>query len=195
MSVSALCGSIFMGLAGGVGLLNVSFDNLAYAFLSAGGLVGSAGHIFLMSWGKGSASDAGDEPLPTRDDQRHSLVKPFMPWHYPIDSAFVLFMLGNSLFIFAGIAMGNYALSGNGFLAATASAVGWLWPEKKTWRGFHSMQISALLFLLATISNFFAAFLEMNLMILVSSCCFLLSNLMLYTIRKETQSSYTQAHG
>lgn len=182
-----------MGLAGGVGLLNVSFENAAYALLSAGGLVGTLGHITLMLWGKGAAADGTSSTKETAGRSIHPILRPLLPWRYPLDSAFVAFMSGNAFFIAAGILMDNYALSANGLFAVIASLIGWLWPEDKMLAGYHSMQLSALFFMMATISNFIAGFWAMDIMILIASCCFLISNVTLYTIRKDTQSSFTQA--
>lgn len=181
-----------MGLAGGVGLLNVSFENAAYALLSAGGLVGTLGHITLMLWGKGSSATDAASNNAAAERNTPQILRPLFPWRYPLDSAFVAFMSGNALFILSGILMGNYALSANGLFAVIASLIGWLWPQDKPWRGLNSMQLSALFFLIATISNFIAGFWAMDVMILAASCCFLASNVILYTIRKETQSNFTQ---
>lgn len=182
-----------MGLAGGIGLFNVSFENAAYALLSAGGLVGTLGHITLMVWGKGAAADKTSCAKESEQHATTPLFKPLLPWKYPLDSAFVAFMSGNALFIAAGILMDNYALSANGLFAVIASLTGWLWPEDKLLAGYHSMQLSALFFMMATISNFIAGFWAMDIMILIASCCFLVSNVTLYTIRKATQSNFTQA--
>lgn len=190
-SFSAVLADIFMGLAGGVGLFHVSFANPAYIAMSVGGCVGLLGHAALLFWGKGakprvvSAQDALPPSI---------LLKPFFPWRYPLDFAFSLFIVSNILYLSAGLYLGLYALAIGGILAAIASAIGWMWPHEKPIGPFTSMQVTSLFYAASTFNHFVAGLGAMNVWIILSACCYLVCNIIFFTVRKENQSTYTQQH-
>ena len=55
------------------------------------------------------------------------------------------------------------------------------------------MKLTALLYATASISNFFAGLVAHNGFIVAAACVYIIINAILYTVRKENQSSYTQA--
>lgn len=187
-----------MGLAGGVGLFNVSFDNTAYMLMSAAGFVAAIGHVWLLGWGKGDQAEMVQDVVSSKAASVAKkdvplLARPFFPWRYPLDSGMACFMMSNVLFILAGIFMGNYALSANGLFAVVASLIAWLWPDDKILAGLNSMQLSALFFTLSSVSVLVAGLWANDPLIMAAAGCFLASNIILYTVRKASQSRFTQA--
>lgn len=190
-SLAAVSGDIFMGLAGGMGLLHASFQNTAYAALTLGGFFAVAGHAALMIWGKGARAKNQTTAVLAAPPV---FLKPLYPWRYPLDCAFALFIVTNVFYIIAGAYLNLPALCISGMFAVAASALGWLWPQDKLLFGLRSMQITSLCYSLATLNHFIAGFSAMNIWIILSAVCYLTCNAILFTVRKENQSAFTQEH-
>jgi hypothetical protein len=193
VSVMAVTADMLMGLAGGA---NLFFWNgthqTADICLIAASAFGLAGHAALLIWGKGGrikTSSLSEQIL-----QEDSIwLKPFMPWHYPLDWGFLSFTMAGILYALAGVASENLPLFINGALVSSASALGWLWPQDKKILGKHAMQITVILYALSSLSAFFAAYVAQNEFILAAACLYISMNAILYTVRKENQSSFTQS--
>lgn len=192
-SFFALSGDVFVGLAGGIGLWRLSFETVPYACLTVGGLLAVLGHCSLLIWGKGARPQAAADHVQAQPSS--IFLKPFVPWRYPLDTGFMLFILANVFYFTAGILMNLPALSLSGFFAGVASALGWLWPPARKILGLFSMQAVSLCYLIASINQLAAGFISMNIMIILSGFCYVACNVILFTVRKENQSVYTQTHG
>lgn len=191
-SACAITGDVLMGAAGGVGILNRgSLPDSSYALLLTASCLGLTGHITLMLWGKGARAASvkavsGVEPPVWR--------KPFYPWRYPLDFAFSLWIVASLLYMASGFHQGAQAMIFMGLCSGMGSSIGWLYPQEKLLFGRHVIQVTALCFFLCNIFAFAAAYMMQDMIVLLAACSFTMCSLILYTVRKENQSAYTQAH-
>jgi hypothetical protein len=115
-----------------------------------------------------------------------------MPWRYPLDSAFSIFTVGSLFYIFGGLQIGDLPLVGVGVLVLMAAMTGWLWPHDKRIFGLRSVQVTALLYMTSSIMTLAAAITTANAYLFLGGIAYVLCNLILFTVRKENQSTYTQ---
>lgn len=193
VSVLAIIGDIFMGLTGGEGLVtrDTAFT-LTYSLILFSSLSALAGHLVLFLWGKG----ARDEAIPHGEHYAEAriIIKPFLPWHYPLDSALFIWLLAGFSYTTAGILKADPALLFMGLAHVSACGIGWLLPKDKTIFNFTGIQITSLLYLLSTVCTFWAAWTLGSAFIFIAAVAYGACNIVLYTVNKENQSAYTQQH-
>lgn len=193
VSVLAIIGDIFMGLTGGEGLVvRDSAYMFAYSLILGSGAAALLGHLVLFLWGKGAR---GDTPAHvTAYTDASILIKPFQPWRYPLDSALVIWLMAGLSYTAAGLVKADPALLFMGLTHVAACSIGWLFPKDKTVAGFNGIQMTSILYLLSTVSTFWASWTLGSVFIFIAACAYTACNVILYTVNKENQSSYTQQH-
>ena len=195
VSIRALMADFLMGLAGGVSFF--FWGNIhggGDIFLMVACALAMGGHIALLIWGKGGPKAGTSQekvagPLPKL--WRRTLT----PWHYPLDWGFFNFCVTGLLYAIAGIFSSNFPLALNGILTASASALGWLWPQNRPIFGRNVMQVTAVTYATSSVVSFFAAWVAHSVCIALASCLYITVNAILYTVRKGNQSAYTLAQG
>ncbi len=193
VSVLAIIGDIFMGLTGGEGLV---VRDPAFAFAYSLILFSSAaalfGHLVLFLWGKGARDDALAHG--THYAEASFLMRPLLPWRYPLDSALFIWLLAGLSYTSSGILKADPALLFMGLTHVCACTIGWLMPKEKTLFGFKGIQMTSILYLLSTVCTFWAAWTLGSVFIFIAACAYSACNIILYTVNKEDQSAYTQQH-
>lgn len=192
-SFSAVLGDFLMGMAGAVGVFHPEkITNAGDMLLLIGGLVGVAGHGCLMIWGKG-----GRMNLVKKGARTHlpRWLRGIVPWRYPLDTAFAMFVCSGSLYTVAGYYWDSLPMLLTGVFVTLGSGIGWLYPEDRTILGFHTVRITALLYLCGTTLTYVASWQQQNLFMLLAALAYTACNVTLYSVRKEHQSTYTQTHG
>lgn len=193
VSVLAIIGDIFMGLSGGEGLVarDPAFV-FAYSLILFSGASALLGHLVLFVWGKG----ARDEAIAHTEHYAEAsfMLKPFLPWRYPLDSALFIWLLAGLSYTASGIVKGDTALLFMGLAHVTACSIGWLLPKDKTMFGFSGIQMTSILYLLSTVCTFWASWTLGSVFIFIAACAYCACNIVLYTVNKENQSAYTQQH-
>ncbi len=193
VSVLAIIGDVFMLLSGGEGLVTrepaFAFAYSLILFSSVSALVG---HLVLFLWGKG----ARDESIAhgVHHAEASFLMKPFLPWRYPLDSALFIWLLAGLSYTASGIVKADPALLFMGLTHVAACSIGWLFPKEKTLFGFKGIQLTSILYLLSTVCTFWAAWTLGSVFIFIAACAYSACNIILYTVNKEDQSAYTQQH-
>ncbi len=191
-SFFAVSGDIFLGLAGGVSLFSPDTSTTAGIMLLMGGILGVFGHGAVFLWGKGAKSD---KVVHTAEKLHTSLLlKPFFPWRYPLDFGFAVWIVGGALYFLAGVYSNNPGLIALGSFTTPAACIGWLWPQKKTLFGLHTMQIIAILYACSSVSGFIGAVIAKDPILFIAMMCFTACNVIFFTVRKENQSLHTQLH-
>ncbi len=193
VSVLAIIGDVFMGLTGGEGL--VARDDafvFAYSLILTASTAALLGHLVIFLWGKG----ARDNTIKHAADHKEPpiILKPFMPWRYPLDSALFIWLLAGIAYTTAGGVKADPALLFMGLTHVSAGAIGWLLPKDKTIAGFSNIQLTSILYQLSTVCTFWAAWTLGSVFIFVAACAYSACNIILYTVNKENQSTYTQQH-
>jgi hypothetical protein len=188
-SFCAVAGDFFTGLGGastffihdsGIGIL-----------LMLGGLMSLSGHSVLFIWGKG----AEDKKLTRKSGALEaSFIRPLMPWRYPLDFGFFIFSLSGLVYAAWGIGTGNIPMVLVGALLCIASLLGWLYPQDKKIFGLRAVQVTAIMYIGASVNTFLAGIVADNIFIIISASIYGLGNAVLFTTRKEHQSTYTQSH-
>ena len=191
-SFFAVLGDIFLGLAGGVSLFSPDTSTTAGIMLMMGGILGVLGHGAVFLWGKGAKSDKAVRA----PNHLHTplLLKPVFPWRYPLDFGFAVWIVGGALYFFAGVYSDNPGLIALGSFTMPAACIGWLWPQKRTLFGLHTMQVIAILYACSSVSGFIGAFIAKDVILLIAMLCFSACNVIFFTVRKENQSLHTQSH-
>jgi hypothetical protein len=188
--VSALCilADVLMGLAGAAGIYHIG-NNPGDLLLTAGSVLGLLGHGSILLWGKGGrakklGTGAGGEHPPV-------LLRPLLPWCYPLDFAFAFWAVASVAFTASGLMTGNIFLTLNGVICTFSATFGWLWPEEKKFYGFQSVQVSALLYIMSGTAMMLAGVFAHKPFIIAAGACYLTSSFIFYTVRKENQSRHT----
>jgi len=189
----AIAGDTLMGTAGGVSYFSTgNLHSLYGMLLMCGGILGVLGHGGLIVWGKGA-----------RENNIVSLhykkitpiyIKPLQPSRYPLDFAFVLWIFGSSCYLAAGFVASNVGMVALGLFTLPAAIIGWLWPQEKLLLGFRSLQITAILYGLSSVSGLFAALIARDIILLTAIMMYVIGNFIMFTVRKENQSTFTQAN-
>ncbi len=192
--ISALCivGDMLMGLAGAVGLYHAG-KNFADLLLTIAGGLGLFGHAIVIIWGKGGGGATSGTSA--KKDRTSALVKSLLMWRYPLDSSFAVFAVGGLCFAVSGAASKNPLLAAFGIICSISSLIGWLWPQDKRLFGFRSLQVCATLYMTSGVSNLASGLWAHSSFIVLAGCCYILANIILYTVRKEHQSEYTIESG
>lgn len=200
VSLLAIIGDIFMALSGAEGLVwQEAADALTptYALILASGLLALIGHLILGLWGKGAADEtqaASSRPAATAVGEATFLMKPLLPWRYPLDSALFIWLLAGLSYTVAGFMGDDKALLFMGATHVCACLTGWLYPKDAKLMGFSGMQMTAMLYLLSTVCTYWAAWTLGSWLIFIAACAYCACNLILYTVNKQHQSSFTQTH-
>ena len=186
----AVSADLLMGLAGGVSFFFWGrSEHWPDIFLMSACVVAVSGHGVLLLWGKGGehakTSVSGNEALSV-------WKKPLKPRCYPLDWAFSNFIVAGLLYAMAGLASMNMPLCFKGVLAAIASATGWLWPQDRLILKMNVLQFTAILYAIVSLSTLAAGFVANNGFIIAAACLWILTNVILFTVRKENQSKFTQ---
>ncbi len=191
-SFFAVLGDIFLGLAGGASLFSPDASTTAGIMLMLGGILGVFGHSAVFVWGKGAKSDKALRAA----EQLHTpmLLKPLFPWRYPLDFGFAVWIVGGALYFVSGVYSNNPGLIALGSFTTPAACIGWLWPQKKTLFGLHTMQIIAILYARSSVAGFIGAFIARDPILFIAMMCFTACNVIFFTVRKENQSLHTQTH-
>lgn|GEM_PF-3352153 len=194
VSVLAVIGDIFMGLAGGEGLvLRDPSHTFAYSLLMISGSCALFGHLMLFVWGKG-AEDKAIARAGSHKAEPPILLKPLWPWRYPLDGALFAWLLAGISYTVSGILMDDMALLFMGVTNVAACLIGWLYPKHKKFFGFSGMQMTSIMYMLSTVGTFATAWTLGSLFIFGAGCAYAACNLILYTVNKENQSAFTQQH-
>lgn len=187
----AVAGDLLTGM-GGVSTLWGSAASHAGLWLMGGSALALCGHGVLFLWGRG-ARDSKIIHTDTRLDP--IVIRPFLPWRYPLDTGFLTFGVSGLCYALWGVIVGNIPMVLVGLLLASASFLAWLYPQEKTIFGFRPVQITAAMYITASVNTLIAGIVADNLYIIASSCIYAAGNAILFTTRKENQSTYTQSHG
>lgn len=193
VSVLAIIGDVFMGLTGGEGLVarDPAFV-FAYSLILFSGASALIGHLVLFLWGKGARDDAIAHG--THMTEASIMVKPLLPWRYPLDSALFIWLLAGLSYTAAGIVKSDPALLFMGLMHVMACSIGWLLPKDRTLFGFTGIQITSILYMLSTVGTFWASWTLGSVFIFIAACAYSACNIILYTVNKENQSAYTQQY-
>ncbi|NBX66258.1 MAG: hypothetical protein EBQ96_04605 [Proteobacteria bacterium] len=190
-SASAVTGDAFMGLAGTAGLFHlVKAAGIADIFLVIGGLIAVFGHGMLLLWGRGGRLE---KRVPKSASTHPQFLRPLMPWRYPLDTALGVFVFSGLLYALAGVSMGSWPLTFTGICVSIASTVGWLLPQEERLFGLLGMQITATVYMTATMLTYLAAYQTQNVILLMAALFYTCCNVIFFTVRKENQSDHTQS--
>ncbi len=192
-SAAAVTGDAFMCLAGTAGLFNwVKTAGVGDIILIIGGAIAVAGHTMLLLWGRGGRLE---KIVPQGAASHPQLLRAVMPWRYPLDTALSTFIFSGLFYALGGVAMGSLPLLLTGICVSVASTIGWLWPQNEKLFGFFGMQIMAMLYMTGTALTYVAAAQTGNPVLLAAALFYTICNVIFFTVRKENQSTYSQAHG
>ncbi len=188
-SFCAVAGDMLTGL-GGASMM-VTGEGAYGWLLMAGSALALGGHAVLLFWGRG----AKDARIGHVDGAMAPIwARPFVPWHYPLDTGFLTFSISALCYTVWGAQAGNIPMLLVGLLLMSASLLGWLWPQERSIFGLSAVQVTASMYLMASVNTLLAGIVAHNPFIIASACIYGLGNAVLFTTRKEHQSSYTQSH-
>ena len=187
-SALAVSGDAMLVLAGGVSVFRA--ESLSGLLLAIGAGLGLLGHALLFLWGKGGKLENVKKQTPAK--KLPVFLRAFVPWYYPLDSSFFLFAISGVFYASAGIISQNIGMMALGVFVFTGCMIGWLWPQEKPIWKFRATQVTAMVFLCATASNFVAGFIARDIIIFMAALLYLASNIILYSVRKQNQSAHTQ---
>lgn len=189
----AIIGDALMGSAGGLHYLNNANGFSAYGlFLLIGGILGLCGHGALILWGKGAAQISSANVI--RKSEIAFYFRPFFPWKFPLDFAFSIWIAGSLSYAVAGFISNNYGMIALGLFTAPAAAIGWIWPQDKLIVNLRSVQITSLLYGVASVSGLIAAIIAQDIVLFAATTMYVAGNIIMFTVRKEYQSVYTQSN-
>ncbi|HEY0900909.1 MAG TPA: hypothetical protein VGD95_02180 [Micavibrio sp.] len=197
VSLLAVVGDVFMALSGAEGLVlrqggTEGMLASTYSLILASGSLALWGHLMLAFWGKGARDERITVTTPRKEPP--ILAKPFFPWRYPLDSALFVWLLAGTSYTLSGWVGGDLALLLMGAAHVCACLIGWLYPKDKSFMGLGGMQMTAILYLLSTVCTYWAAWTLQSWLIFAAACAYCACNLILYTMNKHNQSSFTQTH-
>ena len=180
-----------MGMAGAVGVFHPErISNVGDKLLMIGGTIAVIGHGALMIWGKGGRIR---QAAATQKFHTPIFLRGLLPWRYPLDAAFTMFVGSGTLYTAAGFYWDSPPMVLTGVFVTAGSLMGWLYPEDKTVLGVHTMRITALLYLCGTALTYVAAWQQANIIMFLAGLAYTACNVTLYSVRKENQSTYTQS--
>lgn len=187
-SLSILADAL-MGLSGASGLYHLGHNN-SDLLLAIGGGLGLVGHITNVIWGTGGKVKQSVDII-INSPQDSLLKRVLFPWRYPLDSSFAIFSIGSLLFALAGFLSETLSLVIFGMLTLVASMIGWLVPSNKNIFNLTPIQLCAFLYMLSSISCMISGIAMEKELVLMAGLSWFSANVILFTIKKEHQSSYT----
>ncbi|MBU6236118.1 MAG: hypothetical protein KGQ41_09760 [Alphaproteobacteria bacterium] len=140
--------STSLAVAGELAMYGAGLYQLYLNGINASDLVFATG-AFLSLYGQVTVLLLGNkwlESTPAAQDAASkfsikALAKPFMPWKYPMDSAYALFVIAAFCYYLTGLSYKNPALILFSTFMLFASSLGWVWPRDRKISGYEPSKI------------------------------------------------------